>query len=359
MIDEKTPLVIAVPDKHLLDQLATAVVCLDGNLHINFLNHAAESLFSLSARKAAGEHCGELVGLPDSLIERFKQTLETGHAYNDRQVPLTPKGKDPLLIDCLISPSRASDTTTELLIEVTPVDRQMKIAREEALISQQEHSRSLLRGLAHEIRNPLGGLRGAAQLLDRELNDDELKDYTSVIIREADRLQQLIDRMLGPGSKPDMELLNIHETLEHVRKIIRAEGISNISLVTDYDPSIPEFKSDWDRLTQVFLNIAVNALAAVGESGKITFRSRVENNFTIGTVRHRLVIAAQIADTGPGIDPDMLEQIFYPMVTGREGGTGLGLSIAQQTINQLGGLVECNSKPGDTVFTVYIPMEQT
>ena len=348
-----------IPDRHLLDQLATAVVCLDGDLRINFLNHAAENLFAISARKAAGEHCKELAGLPDSLIDRFNHTLQTGHAFNDRQVPLAPKGRDPLLIDCLISPSRAENSTTQLLIEVTEVDRQMKIAREEALISQQEHSRSLLRGLAHEIRNPLGGLRGAAQLLDHELDDEELKDYTTVIIREADRLQELINRMLGPGSTPKLELLNVHEILEHVRKIIRAEGVDDVTLKTDYDPSIPEFNSDWDRLTQVFLNIALNALHAVREGGNITFRSRVDNNFTIGSTRHKLVIAAQVIDTGAGIEPEMLEQIFYPMVTGRPSGMGLGLSIAQQTINQLGGLIECSSKPGETVFTVYIPMETT
>ena len=345
------------PVSHLLDQLATAIVCLDSSLNVSFLNQSAESLFSISARKAVGEHCRGLHGVPESLISRLAESLETGQPFSDRQVTLDDGNDGSIQVDCLISPVRGLVEGRGLLMEVQAVDRQLRIAREEALFAQQEHSRSLLRGLAHEIKNPLGGLRGAAQLLERELPNEDLRDYTSIIIKEADRLQQLLDRMLGPGSLPQLSELNIHEPLEHVRKILIADAGNNVSVISDYDPSIPDFKSDWNRLIQVFLNIGVNALAAVGKAGNIRFKTRIVNNQTIGLHRHRLVIAAQIIDDGPGISDDMIDQIFYPMVTGRSGGTGLGLSIAQQTINQLGGLIECNSKPQNTVFTVYIPLE--
>jgi len=218
---------------------------------------------------------------------------------------------------------------------------------------------SLLRGLAHEIKNPLGGLRGAAQLLEKQLDDNELAEYTSIIIHEADRLKQLIDRMLGPNSRPKQEPTNVHEVLEHVRKILRVGAPAGVDIQFDYDPSIPEFNTDRDRLVQVLLNIAGNALNSVGDSGNIVFRSRVISSFTIGTERHPLVAALEIRDNGPGVPPHLLDQIFYPMVSGTQTGTGLGLSIAQAIMNQLGGLIECQSEPGNTTFRVLTPLEVT
>lgn len=339
--------------------MATAVLYLNSDMSINYMNQAAESLFSLSVRKAKGLHCDQLLGAPESLLQRFNESIATGQPFSDRQVALQVPGQDPVLVDCLISPVRSADKKESgLLIEVNTIDRKIRIAREESLLAQQEHTRNLLRGLAHEIKNPLGGLRGAAQLLERELPEESLKDYTKVIIREADRLQNLLDRLLGPSTRPDVQRINIHEVLEHVRKIIRAQAKSKGVVCTDYDPSIPEFSSDWNHLTQVFLNIAVNALHAIEDGGTIIFRSRIASSITIGTTHHRLVIKVQIIDDGIGIEAGMLEQIFYPLVTGRSNGTGLGLSIAQQTINQLGGLIECSSEPKRTVFTVYIPLEE-
>jgi len=225
------------------------------------------------------------------------------------------------------------------------------------MLVQQEHAHSLLRGLAHEIKNPLGGLRGAAQLLDRQLPDPELAEYTQIIIREADRLQSLIDRMLGPTTRPRKDRINLHEVIEHVRKIVFAEAPENVEVVADYDPSIPECLNDRDRLVQVILNIAGNALQAIGESGRIVFSSRIISNFTIARIRHPLVASVSIHDNGAGVPPHLIDQIFYPMVTGTAHGTGLGLSIAQSMMNQLGGLIECESEPGNTVFTVLIPLE--
>jgi len=342
----------------LLDQLTTAVLSLDADLHITYLNQAAESLFSISQRKARGLHCDQLLGLSASLLHLFEESLATGKAYSDRQANLHRPGHEPLLIDCVISPLTSEQQLTQgLVIEINTVDRQLRIAREESIISQQEQTRRLLMGLAHEIKNPLGGVRGAAQLLERALPDASLKDYTNVIIREADRLQQLLNRLLGPATPPNIQALNIHEVLEHVRKIVSAQADDTVVIDTDYDPSIPEIRCDWNHLTQVFLNIAINALYAVGINGNIVIRSRVVSSVTIGATCHRLVIAAQIIDDGPGIKTNMLEQIFYPLVTGRADGTGLGLSIAQQIIHQYGGLIECKSEPRQTVFTVYFPLE--
>lgn len=343
-------------DPELLDYLSTAIICLDDSLDITMMNTAAESLLSISARKACQLNLLDIVEIPDSLLLRMQESLLSERAYNDRQVTLTAPAAEEIVVDCTITPLRSQQKPTRLLLELVHVTRQLKIAREEALVTQQQSSRSLLRGLAHEIKNPLGGLRGAAQLLEGELEDDSLKDYTSIIIRESDRLQQLIDRMLGPANRPNMQLVNIHAVLEHVRKIINVETGSEVSLHSDYDPSIPEFISDHDRLVQIFLNIAGNAMHAVGSKGKITFRTRVISNFTIGSDRHRLVIAAEIMDNGKGISEEMQEQIFFPMVTGSSTGTGLGLSIAQTTVNQIGGLIECFSKPSETVFTVFLPL---
>lgn len=341
----------------LHDQLSTAIVCLNQDLQLVFMNQSAESLFSISAGKAHGTHCREWAGVPPEMLERLTHAMQSQQPFSDRQVNLSWPGREDAQVDCMITLWRVESEAPGLLLEFTQVDRHLRIAREEALVAQQEQNRMFLRGLAHEIKNPLGGLRGAAQLLERELPDEALKDYTNVIIREADRLQHLIDSMLGPVSVPKMMPLNIHDPLEHVRKIMRGDAPHSVMLKTDYDPSLPEFSSDWDRLTQIFLNIAINAMHAIGESGTIIFQTRVRTNFTLGGVRHPLVIAARIIDDGPGIPEELRDRVFYPLVTGRHGGTGLGLSIAQQAVSQLGGLIECTSQPGKTVFTVLIPLE--
>jgi two-component system nitrogen regulation sensor histidine kinase GlnL len=242
-----------------------------------------------------------------------------------------------------------------LLVELTPLDRQLRISREENLLAQQSVSRALTRNLAHEIKNPLGGLRGAAQLLERELADPALKEYTSIIIGEADRLQNLVDRMLGPNSIPRKREINVHQVVERVRQLVAAEVPSRVRLIRDYDPSIPPLVGDPDQLIQAVLNIVRNAMQAVGKEGDITLRTRTLRQFTIGHVRHKLVIKIDIVDTGPGIPAEIMEQIFYPMVSGRPGGTGLGLSIAQTIISQHGGLIECTSEPGNTCFSLLLP----
>ncbi len=341
----------------LLDQLSTAVLLLDDKLRVVYLNAAAEQIFGASLGRIVGKRIIQVTNLPDSLLLRMRDALDLDQPFTDRQIIIEPHGKSPTQIDCAITPHRTERQQNGLLLELNAIDRPLRIAREEALLSQQEHARSLLRGLAHEVKNPLGGLRGAAQLLSKQLKDPDLEDYTSIIIREADRLRELIDRMLGPSTRPRQDPVNIHEVLEHVRKISRVGSPQNLQIRIDYDPSIPEFISDRDRLVQVLLNIVGNAINATGESGDIVFRSRVISSFTIGGDRHPLVAAIEIIDNGPGVPEALIDQIFYPMVSGTAAGSGLGLSIAQSIMNQLGGLIECRSEPGNTAFTVLIPLE--
>lgn len=341
----------------LLDAMATSVVAIDDGMRIIYLNNAAEQLLGVSASKAVNQSLTRLLTIPDSLFARMRQANENGQPFTDRHVSIEPHGRDPQLVDLYLSPHKFDKHELSLILEINTIDRPLRIARDEAMLAQQEHARSLLRGLAHEIKNPLGGLRGAAQLLSKQLPDKELGEYTSIIIREADRLQSLIDRMLGPTTRPQRDSVNLHEVLEHVRKIAIAGAPDGVLVRFDYDPSIPECITDRDRLVQVILNIAGNALQALGDSGRIVFRTRVAHNFTIGGSLHPLVASLEITDNGPGVPDHLIEQIFYPMVTGTDQGTGLGLSIAQSIMNQLGGLIECRSEPGATTFTVLIPLE--
>ncbi len=341
----------------VLDSLACSVIAIDDAMRIRYVNSSAEQLLGVSARRIMDQRLTRALTIPDSLFARIRETLDNGQPFTERQVSVEPHGRDPQIVDLSLSPYRANDKRIGLIMEVSTVDRPLRIARDEAMLAQQEHARSLLRGLAHEIKNPLGGLRGAAQLLDRQLPDEELSEYTGIIIREADRLQGLIDRMLGPTSRPTHDVVNLHEVLEHVRKIIIAGAPEGVQVTFDYDPSIPECMTDRDRLVQVLLNIAGNALQALQDAGKIVFRSRIVSNFTIGGQRYPLAACIQIIDDGPGIPDHLIDQIFFPLVTGTDHGTGLGLSIAQATMNQLGGVIECTSEPGNTIFTVLIPME--
>ena len=245
-------------------------------------------------------------------------------------------------------------------MELLPLDRHLRISRDEMHSAQHQASRAMIRGLAHEIKNPLGGIRGAAQLLEREFPDSEHREYTQVIIREADRLQNLVNRMLGPNRLPQKAALNIHEVLEHVRQLVQAEGQANASILRDYDPSIPELFADREQLIQAVLNLVRNAMQALmgEEDGTVLLRTRAKRQSTISGQRHKLVVQIDIEDSGPGISPEMIERIFYPMVTTRPEGTGLGLPIAQVLIHSHGGMIECSSRPGQTIFSIFLPFVQ-
>lgn len=343
-------------EKLMLDNLNTAVLLFDDELRLTYINPAGEILLAVSSRHVLGCKAEDLVPCPD-LHKRLREALTTRHPFTEREVNLVfPDGRT-ITVNCTVLPLHHFEAPPEMLMEVHQVDRQLRITREEQLISQHQATQALLRGLAHEIKNPLGGLRGAAQLLEQELPDKALRDYTRIIIHEADRLQSLMDRMLGPSRIPNEQTVNIHHALEHVRGLVLAESPRGPTIVRDYDPSIPELKADPDRLIQALLNIVRNAVAAAGQSGEIALRTRVLRQFTIGAHRHRLVLRVEIEDDGLGIPPALKDRIFFPMVSGQPGGTGLGLPIAQELINQHGGLIECESRPGKTQFFVYLPLE--
>ncbi|QGU33291.1 nitrogen regulation protein NR(II) [Thermochromatium tepidum] len=346
-------------ERRILDHLSTSVMLFDAELRLTYLNPSAEVLFEVSARHLLGEPAARLLPCPDADIEeRLSKALASGHPFTEREINLLIGDGRTKTVNYTVLPLHPVEAEQELLVELYQVDRQLRITREEQLLSQHQATRALLRGLAHEIKNPLGGLRGAAQLLERELPEAALREYTRIIIDEADRLQALMDRMIGPHHLPPRRaLVNIHDVLEHVRTLILAESPQGPLVQRDYDPSLPDLNADRDRLIQALLNLARNAATAAGPHGCLQFKTRVLRQFTIGSRRHKLVLQVQVRDNGPGIPDEICSRIFYPMVSGRPDGTGLGLSIAQELIHQHGGLIACESRPGDTVFHVYLPLE--
>lgn len=346
-------------EQDILDNLSTGVMALDAQLRVTSLNASGEALLKTSAARCMGVHARQLVLDPADWLVDLQQVLDQKTALTRRGMPLTLHTGQEIHIDLTVTPV-GSDTQDCLLVEMQTVDRLLKISREEGLLHAQETTRAVIRSLAHEIKNPLGGIRGAAQLLARELPDENLAEYTRVIIREADRLRDLVDRLLGPHQQLELKPLNIHEVLEHVRKLILAESHNSVEFIRDYDPSLPEIPGDRIQMIQVVLNIMRNALQVAPDPRAcvITLRSRSRRQFTIGTELHRLVCQVDIIDNGPGVPREIEHAIFVPMVTGRAEGTGLGLAIAQSVVNHHGGLLECESVPGKTRFTLYIPMRQ-
>lgn len=344
--------------QQILENLNTAVLVLDAELRLLFINPAGENLFEVSAKQIVGQRLIQILPRSRALIKTLRQALVSGDPFTERGLHLTLPGPRYITVDCTVTALARDKTGKELLIELNQVDRLLRLTREENMLDKQAANQAVVRGLAHEIKNPLGGLRGAAQLLERELPDPRLKEYTRIIIHEADRLRNLIDRLLGPSRPLSKTKTNIHQIFERVRSLILAEIPQGIVVERDYDPSVPEIFADSEQLIQAVLNIVRNAVQAVGNSGVIRLRSRIERQFTIGQKRHRLVLRAEIEDNGPGIPESLREHIFYPMVTGRAEGTGLGLSIAQSIINQHGGLIECSSRPRQTIFILYLPVER-
>ena len=275
------------------------------------------------------------------------------------RLPPTEVDADERTVDCRVSSFQLDDGARRLLVELTDVTRRSRITRENALLIQHGAGRQMVRQLAHEIKNPLGGLRGAAQLLDKQLDSDELHEYTNGIISEADRLAALVDTLLGPGGPPNKVDINIHELLEYVLRLVDPEIGPGIRVRRDYDPGLPDMRLDRDQMVQALLNLMQNALTALEGQGHLTIRSRAIMNFTIGETRHPVVASIEIEDDGPGIPADLQDSVFYPLVTSRAEGTGLGLPAAQELISRHGGLIEFESRPGRTVFQVRIPIDPT
>lgn len=343
--------------KRILENQHTAVLLLSSSLKLRYINPAGEMLFAVSAQRFL-DHPVHNVLFDNEATLALEQVLQTGTPFTERELVLNLGYRHKVTVDLTAIPLyEGSGGETELLVEMKQVDRQLRITREEGLLAQSNATRALVRGLAHEIKNPLGGLRGAAQLLERELHNEELKEYTNIIISEADRLQALMNRMLGPSTLPRKREVNIHEAMERVRQVVGVEISTGIRLVRDYDPSIPDVFADLDQLIQALMNLVRNAAQALGDEGEIILRTRTLRQYTIGTVLHKLVARVDVIDNGPGIADDMRENLFLPMITGRADGTGLGLPIAQALINANGGLIEWESRPGQTVFTVLLPIE--
>ncbi|PYB82481.1 nitrogen regulation protein NR(II) [Pseudomonas soli] len=346
----------------LLDNLTTATLLLNGELRLEYMNPAAEMLLAVSGQRSHGQFISELFTESAEALNSLRQAVEQAHPFTKREAQLTSLTGQSITVDYAVTPILHQGQTL-LLLEVHPRDRLLRITKEEAQLSKQETTKMLVRGLAHEIKNPLGGIRGAAQLLARELPEDGLRDYTNVIIEEADRLRNLVDRMLGSNKLPSLSMTNIHEVLERVCSLVEAESQGGITLVRDYDPSLPDVLIDREQMIQAVLNIVRNAMQAIaGQNelrlGRITLRSRAVRQFTIGHVRHRLVARIEIIDNGPGIPAELQDTLFYPMVSGRPDGTGLGLAITQNIISQHQGLIECESHAGHTTFSIYLPLEQ-
>jgi two-component system nitrogen regulation sensor histidine kinase GlnL len=343
----------------LADNLSTGLVLLDEGLRVVYLNPAAEQLLGVSRQRLQGEVIDVAVPSLASLRPFLQRAIDNGEAFARRELTLhiPLPGSEPAVIDCTVS-EWGEFGGGGLVMELTDASRRLRISRESALLSQLDVGRTIVRQLAHEIRNPLGGLRGAAQLLHKRLPDEALREYTRIIIREADRLAGLATNMMGPGTPPAPERLNIHEIVEHVYTLARAESPDTLSIERDYDPSLPLVKVDRAQVIQAMLNLARNAMQVLGDEGRIVFRTRALTHYTIGTRQHRVVACVEIEDDGPGVPESLRESLFYPLITGRPGGTGLGLGLAQNLVNRQGGLIEYTSRAGRTVFQMLFPLEE-
>ncbi|WP_108447286.1 nitrogen regulation protein NR(II) [Halomonas denitrificans] len=343
--------------RRLMEHLTTAVLLLDGELRLRWMNPAAEALLALSLSRLQGQPLPALVEGEEDLGGLLAKARDEFHPFTQREARLIRPTGEPLTVDYTVTPLGPD----ELLLEMEPRDRLLRISREEALQTRQETIKVLARGLAHEVKNPLGGIRGAAQLLERDLDDPGLQEFTRIIIEEVDRLRDLVDSMLGPNRLVRHEPLNIHKVLERVRALLIVEHPA-VRIERDYDPSLPELSGDESQMIQALLNVARNAVEAMTEaetpSPRLTLRTRARRQFTLGAERHRLVCEVAIIDNGPGIPEALRETLFYPMVSGRAEGSGLGLSIAQSILHQHQGLIECDSHPGHTQFRLLIPLEK-
>jgi two-component system nitrogen regulation sensor histidine kinase GlnL len=348
-----------------LDLLATAVVFVDEHELVRYMNPAAENLFGLSSRNANGVALDGLFKGNHSLGAAIGYARDNNCTYSEHELRLRTNGHAPLHLSCTVTPVEldAASTGDGFLIEFRHIEQQLRIDREERMLDQSQANRELIRNLAHEIKNPLGGIRGAAQLLDRELERPALHEYTQVIIKESDRLQMLMDRLLTPHRMPQRGPVNVHEVLERVRSVLLAE-FPGIRVQRDYDTSLPAIEGDREQLIQAMLNIARNAAQAInghppaGAQPEIQLRTRVARQVTLARRRFRHAIEVLIIDNGPGIPEPIRERIFYPLVSGREGGTGLGLTLAQNFISQHHGTVHFESVPGRTIFSILLPIQE-
>ena len=342
------------------DLLATPVAVLNGQGRVRYVNAALEDALGMSRRTLHNAALHEFFLDPQPLITALvgAQSNEFAALRYEAQLKRMHH-EDALPVHVILA---LTDQADEVIVELLPVEQQTRQEREERLLDQAQANKELIRNLAHEIKNPLGGIRGSAQLLEMELDSKEVTEYTQVIIREADRLQTLVDRLLAPHRRPHVVGdVNIHEVCERVRALILAEFPKGLKVVRDYDISIPEFRGDREQLIQAVLNIAHNAAQALHErieqgDGRITLKSRILRQVTFGKQRYRLALELHVIDNGPGVPDSIKDRIFFPLISGREGGSGLGLTLAQTFVQQHHGMIECDSEPGRTAFKILIPL---
>jgi two-component system nitrogen regulation sensor histidine kinase GlnL len=342
-----------------LDLLATLVAVVSAEGRVLFVNAALEDALGTSRRSITGALLQSSFTEPTLLQTALGGARDNEYAALRYDAWLKRSAQDPLPVHVVVA---QTDRPDEVVVELLPLEQQTRQEREERLLDQAQANKELIRNLAHEIKNPLGGIRGAAQLLQLELETRELREYTQVIIHEADRLQLLVDRLLAPHRSPHVVGdVNIHEVCERVRTLILAEFPKGLCVVRDYDISIPEFRGDREQLIQAVLNIAHNAAQALGAriasgDAQVTFRTRVGRQVTFGKQRYRLALELHVIDNGPGVPDSIKDRIFFPLVSGRDGGSGLGLTLAQTFVQQHHGLIECESQPGQTDFKLLIPL---
>lgn len=338
-----------------LEHLSTAIMLLDEQSRIAYLNPAAEHLFAVSRSNLAGHPLQHAFSHTEQLFSAMQSALSSHASHIEHDMLLSTHTLDHKLhLSCTVTPIHLDNSA--LLLEFHTIDRPLKLAREEQMYDQTQANRLLLRNLAHEIKNPLGGIRGAAQLLEQELEKPALREYTQVVIQEADRLRSLMEKLLVPQQAPHFSALNIHEVLERVRSVVLAELPEGLIIQRDYDLSLPELEGDKEQLIQVALNIVRNAAQAMKGHGTIILRTRISRQVTLLKKRHRLALSVQITDNGPGIPTHLRDKIFYPLVSGRADGHGLGLTLAQDFVSQHQGSIEFESEPGRTCFTLLLPL---
>jgi two-component system, NtrC family, nitrogen regulation sensor histidine kinase GlnL len=352
---------LRIDGAEILDAMVTSVFLLDQDLHVTYLNAAAQTLLGLGPNQALGRSIAELTRGAESLLSMFDRARTDGEGVVQRELSWPAQGGADRILDCAVTQIAVAQVGTRLLLEIEDITQHRRLTRENALLAQLGGSRLMVRQLAHEIKNPLGGLRGAAQLLERELLDPSLREYTRIIISEADRLTNLLDSMLGPGRPPAKQLVNVHELLERVYHLLRNEASPGVIIDRDYDPSLPPLTVDPNHIIQAMLNLGRNAIQALAgdtlASPRLVLRTRAASNVSVGAHRHRLVASIQFEDNGPGVLNEIRETIFYPLVSGRSDGTGLGLGIAQDLVSRHGGLIEFDSAPGRTIFVISLPMD--
>ncbi len=335
-----------------LDLLATAVLIVDERQFIRYLNPAAENLLGVSAYHALNRSLASAVGDCTELVRVLESALDEGVSFTEHDLTVHLLGQT-LTLSATVTPMESAHGTA--VLELCAAGGSVRIAREEQVMAQSQASQTLLRQLAHEIRNPLGGIRGAAQLLEAELEESDLKEYTQVIIQETNRLQSLLDRLLAPAKRPVVQPVNMHEVLERVRSLLQAEH-PQLDIRRDYDISLPELEGDQEQLIQAVLNIARNAAQALEGVGRIVLRTRVARQVTLAMKRWKLALRIDVIDNGPGIPEDMRDQVFFPLISGREGGSGLGLTMAQTLVQRHEGAIHLDSHPGRTCFSIYLPI---